>query len=133
MNVDTDTFSAITAESAMLRERAQRAAPGRHQRPRKPLQPGQRGPERGLDRWWRAGYAAAMGDILAVMGEAAEHAEALAGDEDARRGRMVTAGGQADRLRATVLSAVLAVAEHATEVYETDTVPADWTAGDGPR
>ena len=80
MNVDTGTFSAITAEAVMLRQHAERAAPGHHRRPRRQRQPGEHpGPERGLDRWWRAGYARAMQEVLIVMGESAEYAEAQPG------------------------------------------------------
>ena len=51
MNVDTDTFSAITAVSAMLRKHAERAAPGRHRRPRRQRQPGEHpNPDQGMDR-----------------------------------------------------------------------------------
>jgi hypothetical protein len=56
------------------------------------------------------------------MTEAAERVEDLTSD------RLVTAGAQADRLRAAVLSAVLDVAEHAVEMHQTDTVPADWSS-----
>jgi hypothetical protein len=53
MNVDTGTFSAISAESAMLRKHAERPTPGRHRRQRKPGTPQRR--ERPLDRFWRGG------------------------------------------------------------------------------
>ena len=41
----------------------------------------------------------------------------------------MTAGAQADRLRATVLSAVIAVAEAAVELHHADTMPASWADG----
>lgn len=107
MNVDTGTFAAITAETAMLRERAAR---GRHRataRPPRPRRPSV------VEAWHAAGYDAAMRDVLDVMNEAAEHAEAA----------------QPDQFRAIVLSAVLAVAEHAVEMHETDTVPPGWAEG----
>ena len=127
MEINTDVFSAVTAEAVMLRQHAERAAPARHRRPRRQRQPGEHpGPERGLDRWWRAGYARAMQEVLIVMGESAEYAEALA---DGGAGTLVTAGDQADRLRATVLSAVLAVAEAAVELHHADTMPALWADG----
>jgi hypothetical protein len=75
-----------------------------------------------VEQWHAAGYDAAMRDVLDVMTEAAERVEDLTSD------RLVTAGAQADRLRAAVLSAVLDVAEHAVEMHQTDTVPADWSS-----
>ena len=114
MIIDTGTFSAITAEAEMLRGRARRG----HRR----ASPGQPRPRRVsvVEQWHAAGYARAMQEILIVMNEAAEHAEA------SQSGRLVTAGAQADQLRAAVLSAVLAVAEAAVELYHADNVPADW-------
>ena len=114
MNVDTDTFSAITAESEMLRKHAERGAPGRHRRPRRQRQPGEHpDPERGLDRWWRAGYAQAMQEILIAMGEAVETADA---DADATVGQTRHAAAQS----------AFAVAEAAVELYNNDVFPASW-------
>jgi hypothetical protein len=108
VNVDTGTFSAITAEAAMLRERA-----GRHRRPRKSADPGQRGRRREspVEAWHQAGYARAMQEVLIVMNEAADRAG------DCQPGQM----------RAAVLDAVIAVAEHTVELHHADGVPPGWT------
>jgi hypothetical protein len=118
VNVDTGTFAAISAESAMLRKHAERAAPGRHRRPRRQRQPGEHAnPDRGLDRWWRAGYARAMQEILIAMAQAVETADAAAGDGP---------GASGDQTRRAAAEAAYAVAEAAVELYHNDTMPASW-------
>lgn len=119
MNLDTDVFSAITAESEMLRKHAERAAPGRHRRPRRQRQPGEHpDPERGMDRWWRAGYARAMQEILIAMHQAVETADAAAGDGQ---------GASVAQTRRAAAEAAYAVAEAAVELYNNDVFPASWT------
>ena len=119
MNVDTDTFSAISAEAEMLRRHAAR---GRHRAPRKP-EPGQRRSDKGRARWWwRAGYAAAMGEVITVMGEAGMSDEALpTADPDAR-----LTVAEAGRARTAALMGVLAFAEGVRELYYADGVPPGW-------
>jgi hypothetical protein len=121
VNVDTGTFSAISAEAEMLRRHAGRAAPGRHRRPRRQRQPGEHaGPERGMDRWWRGGYAAAMAEVLIAMSEAVETADAAAGDGQ---------GASGEQTRRAAAEAAYAVAEAAVELYNADTMPASWLDG----
>jgi hypothetical protein len=117
VNLDTDVFSAITAESEMLRKHAERAAPGRHRRPRRQRQPGEPlTPDRPLDGYWRAGYAVAMSEILRAMSDAVDTA-------DARADAIV------DQTRRAAAEAALTVAAAAVELYNNDTVPASWTDG----
>ena len=104
MNVDTGTFAAVTAETEMLRRRV-----ARHRRRPASNQPRPRRVSV-VEQWHAAGYARAMQEVLIVMGEAADRAEAA----------------QADQLRAAVLGAVLSVAESAVELYHADTMPAAW-------
>jgi hypothetical protein len=114
VNVDTDSFAAISAETEMLRKHAERAAPGRHRRPRRQRRPGEHpDPERGMDRWWRGGYAAAMQEVLTAMAEAVDAADAH-GD------------ASPDRTRRAAAEAAFAVAEAAVELYNADTMPASW-------
>jgi hypothetical protein len=101
VNVDTGTLSAITAEAAMLREHAQRQAPGRHRRPPKPR--GWRSP-RPLESFWQAGYVTGMTEAW----RAAQ--ETLIRTRDP----------------AEAVEAVLAVAIAAGEVYEAGSVPPEW-------
>jgi hypothetical protein len=117
VNVDTGTFSAITAESEMLRKHAERAAPGRHRRPRRQRQPGAHAdPDRGMDRWWRAGYARAAQEILIAMHEAIDTADAHA-------------DATVDQTRHAAAQAAFAVAEAVVELYHRDTIPPSWLDG----
>lgn len=114
MEVNTGQFAAITAETGMLREHAARQAPGRHRRPRPQRRPGEHAdPERGMDRWWRGGYARAMQEVLVVIHEAEKTAGPGAGC-------------------GVALEAVYAVAASVVTLHACDTMPASWTAdGDG--
>jgi hypothetical protein len=114
MEVDTDTFSAISAESEMLRKHAERAAPGRHRRPRRQRQPGEHlTPDRPLDGYWRAGYSVAMSEILRAMSDAVDTADAHA-------------DATIDQTRRAAAEAALAVASAAVELYHRDTIPPSW-------
>jgi hypothetical protein len=106
VNIDTGTFSAITAETTMLREHSRRAAPGRHRRPPKPR--GWRSP-RPLDGYWDGGYVTAMTEIAS-----------LAAAELARTGSA-----------AETLGSVVTAATAAAEVYNAGAVPAEWLDNDG--
>ena len=117
MNVDTGTFAAITAESAMLRQHAERAAPGRHRRPRRQRQPGEPlTPDRPLDGFWRAGYSVAMSEILRAMSDAVDTADARA-------------DATVDQTRHAAAQAAFAVARAAVELFHAEGVPASWLDG----
>lgn len=87
MNVDTGTFQALTAETAMLRERAAR---GRHRAPRKRQQRPYEPPTH--IRFWESGYDMAMyeiGTLITDMRQAgAERPDVLAAVGDMVCGRM---------------------------------------------
>jgi hypothetical protein len=104
VNVDTGTFAAITAETAMLR---QHAARGRHRAPR----PRPRQPWRPMDGYWWGGRAAGMRDLVDLANEVAETA--------------ATAG--------PVLAAVLDMALGVIELQDIEEPPADWSGEAGTR
>jgi hypothetical protein len=106
MNVDTCTFAAISAESAMLRKHAERAAPGRHRRQRKPGTPQRR--ERPLDGFWRGGYVTAMTEIFDLIGAELDRT-----------------GGDC----AQVVRSVTQVAYAANELYHAEGFPQAWAEG----
>lgn len=101
MNVDTGTFQALTAETAMLRLRATR---GRHRAPRK-RQPRAYQPPAHL-RFWEAGYDVAMYEV----------------------GTLITDLRQAGAGRPDVLAAV---GEMVVARMETGLPEDGWFAGDG--
>ncbi len=110
MKVDTGQFSAITAETVILREHAQRAAPGRHRRPPRPRS--WRRPWLPNDGMWWGGYAMAMREVIEQANAAHERTGSVA----------------------AVLSDVLGLAEGIIRLQDCDSVPAAWLdGGDGGR
>jgi hypothetical protein len=98
VNVDTGTFQALTAETAMLRERAAR---GRHRAPRK-RQPRRYSPPPHIQ-WAEVGYDVAMQEIGGLMADLHESGSGRAGTLAAVAavvaGRLELAGPEADWLR----------------------------------
>jgi hypothetical protein len=103
MSVDTGTFAAISAESAMLRKHAERAAPGRHRH-----KPGTQRRERPLESFWRNGYVTAMTEIFDLIGAELDRS-----------------GGDC----AQVVRSVTQVAYAANELYHAEGVPQAWAEG----
>jgi hypothetical protein len=75
MQVNTGTFQAVTAETAMLRQRARR---GRHRAPRKPGTPQRYPPRRA---WFDDGYHQAMADLSVIAGQVRSRAPVVTAGE----------------------------------------------------
>ena len=115
MNVDTDTFSAISAEAEMLRKHAERAAPGRHRRPPRPA--GWRRPWTPGDGMWWGGHVTAMQEIVDQANAAYER----------------TSGHDRAVTVASVLRDVLDLAEGVIRLNQVDWAPPDWLSDGSGR
>jgi hypothetical protein len=102
VNVDTGTFAAITAETAMLREHAAR---GR----RRATGPRERRPWRPMDGYWWGGRAAGMRDLLELAGDMAQTATSAR----------------------PVLAAILDMAEGVAELQDIEVPPSEWSGEAG--
>jgi hypothetical protein len=104
MNIDTDTFAAIGAETEMLRKHAARHAAAREKRRGRPKHASRPGP---VTQWHEAGREAAWREVLEVMTAAFDQPAATAG---------------------SVMDALMAAASGFCELREADTFPREWSS-----